>query len=153
MNLILEKSECVEWYTYLDEVFSKVPELCEYNWLISDLELNYCPDSRLSSDPVIIDGKSLCEIVLKDKIQFIWAVLSGFKNNVPQIPDELPFADGNKHLWVQSPKPQIEGADLEIVCWDSTCTLFIGVSDNISTKLREMYFDIKDLDVEIKKRG
>jgi hypothetical protein len=115
--------------------------------------MNYCPDSRLSSDPVILDGETLCEIVQKDKIQFSWAVLSGFKNEISAIPNELPFADGNRNFWIGCPKPQAKGAELEIVCWDSTCTLFIGVNENISIKLHELYFDIKDLDQENKKRS
>ena len=143
----------MKWYTYLDGIFMNVPELCEYYWLISDLEVNCCPDPKLNSDPVVIDGNTLCEIVQENKIQFIWAVLSGFKNEILSIPDELPFADGNRDLWVGSPRPQAQGAEVEIVCWDSTCTLFIGIDESTSAKLQLMYPDIKDLDQENKQRG
>jgi hypothetical protein len=153
VNLIIEKSKYVKWYTYLDDVFQKIPELRQYRWLISNLQVNYCLDSRLHADPVMINGEDFNEIVQKQKIQFIWAVLSGFKKRIDTFPIELPYADGNRDLWVGSPSPQALGAEIEIVCWDSTCTLFIGVDNNIATKLKGIYPDIRDLDVENKKRS
>ena len=100
MNLIIEKSKYVKWYTYLDDVFQKIPELRQYHWLISNLQVNYCLDSRLHADPVMINGEDFNEIVQKQKIQFIWAVLSGFKKRIDTFPIELPYADGNRDLWV-----------------------------------------------------
>ena len=153
VNLIVEKSKYVTWYTYLDEVFSRVPEFRHYHWLISDLELNYCPDPRLQEDPVIIDGESLNEILKTHKVQFIWAVLSGFKEKIDALPTKLPYADGNRELLIGCPKPQALGSEVEIVCWDSTCTLFIGVDNSIAKKLRDIYPDIRDLDVENRTRS
>lgn len=147
MNLIVENSRYVQYYTYLDRVFSEIPELQQYNWLLSDLELNFCSDPRLSQESVVIEGASLNEILQKAHMQFIWAVLSGYIEK-PQIPKKLPYADGNPHFWEGSPKPQGDGAQMEIVCWDSTCTLFINVNESIATKLRGLYPDIKDLDME-----
>ena len=59
VNLILEKSKFVDYYTYLDELFREVPEFREYHWLISDLEFNHCEDARLQTNPVVIDGEAL----------------------------------------------------------------------------------------------
>lgn len=123
------------------------------DWLISDLEVNYCTDSRLHNDPVLIDGESLKEIVQKDKIQFIWAVLSGYLEKPKRIPKDLPYADGNPNFWKGTPKPQAAGAEIEIVCWDSTCTLFINVNENVAAKLKELYPDIRDLDKDNETRG
>jgi len=134
-------------------MFENVLEFRQYYWLISNLEYNYCTDPRLQTDPVIIDGNTLYEIVQKEKIQFIWAVLSGFRKEITSIPKELPFACGNRNLWVGSPKPQAQGAEVELVCWDSTCTLFIGVNKNVALKLETIYPDIRDLDKENKTRG
>jgi len=153
MNLIIEKSKFVDYYTYLDPIFSSIPEFREMYWLISDLEVTYCPDTRLHDDPVLIDGKSLNEIVQRNKIQFIWAVLSGFIKKPKRIPEELPYADGNPDFWKGIPKPQAIGAEIEIVCWDSTYTLFINANEHVAAKLKELYPDIQDLDKNNETRG
>jgi hypothetical protein len=129
-----------------------VPELRDYYWLISNFECNYCADPRLNDDPIVIDGNSLNSIIQNNKIQFIWAVLSGFTNPIQAIPEELPYADGNPKLWVNSYSPQAFGAEIEIICWDSTCTLFINVNNRIAGKLKKLYPDIKDLDKENMKK-
>jgi hypothetical protein len=152
MNLILENSEYVKWHTFLGPIFREIPEFLEYHWLITDLELNTVSDPRLDVVPVLIDGQSLNDIIQKNDVQFIWAVLSGFKEEIESIPQPLPYADGNKAFWSDCPKPQATDAELEIVCWDSTCTLFIGVNERIALKLTNLYPDILDLDVENKRR-
>jgi hypothetical protein len=151
VNMIVEKSKHVEWYTNLDEVFRRIDEFRAYYWIISDLKLN-CPDSRLETDPVVIDGDALNQIIQGTKVQFIWGVLSGFRDRIECVPKDLPYADGNRELWVGSPKPQVPNAAVEIVCWDSTCTLFIGVGDSVAAKLKEIYPDIRDLDDENRRR-
>jgi hypothetical protein len=153
LNLILENSKYVKYYTYLDSIFSTVLEFQEMNWVISDVECNQYPDPRISKDPILIDGKSLNEIVQNNKIQFIWAVLSGYREKVLKIPEQLPYADGNPDFWTGKPTPQADDAEIEIVCWDSTCTLFINASTIVSKKLKKLYPDIKDLDEENEKRS
>lgn len=153
MNLIVVKSQYVDYYTYLDPIFTAIPELQKINWLISDLDYNYCEDSRLHDDPILIDGASLNEIVQNNKIQFIWAVLSGFKKPLKKLPFELPYACGNKNFWHGTPKPQAPGAEIEIVCWDSSCTLFINVNKIVADKLKKLYPDIKNLNKENESRG
>ena len=56
MNLIVENSKYVDYYTFLDRVFAAIPEFQELDWLITDLELNYVDDPRLFQEPIIIDG-------------------------------------------------------------------------------------------------
>lgn len=146
MNLIVENSKYVDYYTFLDDVFDAIPELQEMDWLITDLELNYVDDPRLFQEPIIIDGASLNEILQKTKMQFIWAVLSGYSEKLTVIPADYPYADGNPNFWEGSPKPQVRDAQIEIVCWDSTCTLFINFNPSMAAKLKELYPDIKDLD-------
>ena len=148
MNLILEDSESVTEYSYLDAVFAAAPELCELHWLITDIEAS---ERVLGSEPVLIDGHALNEILQAKHIQFRWAVFSGFKVKPLKLPDALPYADGNEALWTGSPKPQVEDAAIEIVCWDSSATLFIQVSESLEKKLRTLYPDIKDLDEMNKK--
>jgi hypothetical protein len=153
MNLILENSKYVEYYTDLCKLFNNIPELIQYNYLISDIEFNHCSDSRLHKNPVIIDGKVLFEIVKKEDIQFNWAVLSAFKSKIESNPVKVPFADGNSTFWQGHPKPQAPGAEFEIVCWDSASTFFINMHNDITEKLLKLFPDIKDLDKENESRG
>ncbi len=106
-----------------------------------------CEDSRLQLDTdTLIDGESLNEIIQTERVQFAWGVFSAFWGPPKSIPEEPPYADGNSELWIGRPEPQAEGAEMEIVAWDNTCTLFIGVPFRIAKVLIEMYPDIEDLD-------
>ena len=151
MNLLLERSKFVEYYTYLDPVFRAAPEFVDFTFLISDIEIGGGCE-RLAKGPLVISGRELQAIVEKEKVQFIWAVLSAFDRE-PAIPDELPYADGNPGLWKGSPKPQNSGEKFEIVCWDSGSTLFIGIEASTAEKLRQRYPDIQDLDEYNKNHG
>ncbi|MHC4563304.1 MAG: hypothetical protein ACYS8X_11085 [Planctomycetota bacterium] len=160
MNLILDNSEYVRYYTHLDDVFLRIPELRQYHWLISNLEANYLftdrgngqSDERLRGDVVLIDGETLNEILQSNDVQFIWGVFSAFRQPVQTLPEELPWADGGD-FWIGSPQPQAMGAEMEIVAWDSSCTLFINVPPGMAKTLREMYPDIQDLDEMNRKRS
>ncbi len=145
MNLLLEHSKCVQFYTYLDPIFDLEPRLEQFTYLISDLETAGQMHERLSGSSLIIPGKELHDIVVSAKVQFVWAVISAFDYE-PTMPAELPYADGNTGLWTGSPKPQADGARFEIVCWDSGATLFIGIDAAFGQKLRMRYPDIRDLD-------
>ncbi|EMO24527.1 hypothetical protein LEP1GSC168_3058 [Leptospira santarosai str. HAI134] len=151
MNLILERSKFVTYYTYIDTIFEKIPGFRNYNYFISDLEYNHCEDPRLHKDDFFITGLELYEIVQKEKIQFLWGVLSAFKS-VAKLTPPFPYADGNPAFWQGSPQSQADGAEFEIVCWDSCRTLFIGVSEEIQQSLKILYPDIKNLDEENRKR-
>jgi hypothetical protein len=76
-------------------------------------------------------------------------VFSAFLNEPDVNASNLPYADENSDLWKGEPEPQAKGAEFEIVCWDSTCTLFIGVSEQLAKSLKHLYPDIKDLNKEI----
>ncbi len=153
MNLVSTGSNSIPFYTYIDPLFNIIPELEGYNYLISDLDINRGKDHLLhSSNPLIIGGKELRKIVASEKIQFIWAVISAFEGDVT-IPENLPYADGNSNLWTECPQLQIKGAIFEIVCWDSSATLFINFPNIWGAKLRELYPDIEKLKDHIKQWG
>lgn len=152
MNLLLEHSKFVEYYTYLDPIFAAAPELADFTFLISDIEIAGETDERLARDPMVIQGRELRAIVEDKKVQFIWAVLSAFDHQ-PKIPEELPYADGNSGFWSGSPRPQLSDAKLEIVCWDSSATLFIGLDPSTVAKIQQRFPDIRDLNVYNQKRA
>jgi hypothetical protein len=147
MNLILQNSRFVDFHTYLDPIFEAVPELADFTYLISDHEVGWCADKRLAHSPMVIAGHELKKIVDGEKVQFIWAVLSAF-NHVPIVPKKPPYADGNPGFWRGTPMPQMPDASFEIVCFDSSATLFIGVDASIAEKLRRKYPDIRILEEE-----
>lgn len=145
MNLILQNSKFVDFHTYLDPIFDAGPELAGFTYLVSDLEVGFSSDRRLLHSPIVITGHELKKIVDGEKVQFVWAVLSAF-THAPKMPGKPPYADGNPGFWHGSPEPQIPDASFEIVCFDSSATLFIGVDESIAEKLRGKYPDIRLLE-------
>lgn len=117
MNAILVDSHEVEYYTFLGPVFEAIQnKQCDYNWLITELELNWIPDNFLSyfdhfvindilrnrDNRYWISGDQLTKLVIDHKIQFIWGVLSGFnKSEQIDINDlsAVPYAEGNSAFW------------------------------------------------------
>jgi len=146
MNLILEKSRYVESYTHLRALFDAVPQLRSYFYVISDLEVSGTKDPRLFGDVVRLSGEELHAMVRSEDMQFVWAVFSALEEPPARLPLELPSADGNPRFWEGSPKPQMPGASFEIVAFDASCTLFIGVDAALAARLRDLYQDIADLD-------
>jgi hypothetical protein len=54
MNLILQNSGHVEFYTFLDPIFTAVPQLENYFWMISNIELgNQYSPGLLPNEPFI----------------------------------------------------------------------------------------------------
>ena len=78
--------------------------------------------------------------------QFIWGVFSAIDPSDSYDGSVVPYADGNTKFWMGSPRPQLSQAKFEIVCWDSSATLFIGIDDSLVQKLVGIYPDISNLD-------
>jgi hypothetical protein len=127
MNTLLGASARMAHPTDLRLVFEAFGgRQCEFNWLLTDVELNrypprlrYHPDFGL--DTRWLSGTELSEIVEESDIQFIWGVLSGFRPGVTidvTAPGTYPYADGNRALWEPNVSIQHPLAEVEIVCWD-----------------------------------
>lgn len=67
--------------------------------------------------------------------QFDWAVISAFRKGTSPFLDVRPYADGNTDFWNGKAHKQLKNALFEIVCWDSSATLFIDLPKNLSEKL------------------
>lgn len=156
-NLMLEDAESIARFTGLRAVFNALPGACEnHDWLVSDLECIWLktedddgmPDERLRGGSVLIAGEDLSLIIQTRRIQFAWAVFTALpKGARPRVaPEHLPYADGNRTLWIGSPKPQCPQALFEIVCWDSTYTLLIGLNDRLAASFRIAFPTVLDLD-------
>ena len=143
MNVIVKSPAEMPFATDLRLVFKSIDNLqLNYNWLITDLECNYYPEELIGNDHFWLTGSELTKIVNRDDIQFIWGVFSGFLPDVEidlSKPDDFPYADCNPGFWVPNPKIQHPEAQIEIVCWDSTLTLFLARDDYHSKKFMSYF--------------
>lgn len=128
MNLILEYSSLVPFYTNMRTTLSAMGvDPNEYDWFVSDIETNISIPALADGD-VWVSGSELFQMLSHD-IQFIWGVFSAFPKGTEFEVLVSPGADGNTNFW-QSPevRPQLVGACFEIVCWDSSATVLVGIS-------------------------
>lgn len=132
-----------EYFTFLDELFSEIEGFQKnYNWLISNCE--YYPQNEdyakiFDKSYCWISGEELTDIVIKEKIQWIWGVFLGFPKDieeskalsygVPIIPDDS--------IWGDNPIIQNPLAEMEIVAWDSSATIVISNYDCVIDTLRK----------------
>ncbi len=130
----------------------------KYNWLISDCEA--CPkrlghDIRIhqSGEYAWISGEELTNIIKRDDFQWIWAVFSGFEKNITleEVKKyDLPSADGYGGFWSENVSIQHPLATVEMVAWDSGCTLFISKDDLLVNKFRSAFPLSVDLEMHNK---
>ncbi|EAR07352.1 hypothetical protein [Reinekea blandensis] len=142
MNLILENTNQVKYFTFLPEVFEALGvRALDYEWYLSDVETN-----GFNVREGWYSGKELNALISTNNVQFIWGVISAFKTGVrPKIVNE-PYIAGNPNYWNGSnPSVQAEGAVFEVGCWDSSATLLIGLDEKLSSKYSSVYSDAKQL--------
>jgi len=75
-------------------------------------------------------------------------VFSGIKKEFDIDVNDLsvePYADGNPNFWIPEPQIQHPLAEIEIVCWDSTSTLFLSKDNEIGQKFKNYFTDAMDL--------
>lgn len=142
MNLILEKTEQVKFFTNMKEVFCALKIKCaDYDWYISDIETN-----GYSIAEGWYSGNELNEIISSNDIQFIWSVFSAFPVGTRFNVSESPYVEDNPRYWNGSnPEPQLEGAMFEIACWDSSATILIGVSSELANNFTSIFTDTTEL--------
>ncbi|GAB6169560.1 hypothetical protein JCM1393_20200 [Clostridium carnis] len=147
---ILNKGE--KYHTYLSKIFKAIDnEQIKYNWLITDY-ICYPKDNNIkdifSKEYLWITGEELTEIINKEDFQFIWGILSGFSKDISIeeiLKYKLPYADENCDLWNKEVKTQHPHANIEIVAWDSTLTLFISKEEKLVQRFRENFPLSEDL--------
>lgn len=152
-SAILSKGE--RFYTYMHKILEAMGnEQVNYNWLITDCEC-YPADKEFrelfSQEYIWITGEKLTEVIDREDFQFIWAVLSGFprENSLGEVLKyDLPFADGYKGFWVDNVGIQHPVADIEIVAFDSSFTLFISKNDDLVDRFRRCFPLSEDLSAQ-----
>jgi hypothetical protein len=146
MNLILEKTDQVRYFTEMGSVFRALgisPR--DYDWYLSDLEINHSPVGFEAVDQWLT-GEELHRLINEHEIQFIWGVFSAVPKGLRCDVDNPPFADGNPKYWEPPEcKPQLKGALFEIVSWDSGATILVGVDAQAGANFVKAYSDAKPL--------
>jgi len=146
VNLILEETDQVAWFTNMREVFDALKiEPRDYDWYVSDIETNCTPPGFSPADQWISGGE-LASILREHEIQFIWGVFSAVPKGFRSTPSSIPYADGNPNYWTgPEPVPQLEGALFEIACWDSSATILINLPAQAARAFSSRYTDTKPL--------
>jgi hypothetical protein len=149
MNIIAEKIKSIRFYTSLRDVENWLEiKLSDYDWHVADIHGGW----QEMEDPCWISGDKIRKKIDEFDWQFIWAVFSAYPKGTKAFHSEIPYADGNPNFWSGSPVKQLEGSLFEIVCWDSSATLFIGMPDNLGRNLLRNAIGALDLDKFNKRR-
>ena len=148
---ILEKGE--KFYTYLSKVFSAINNAQkDYDWLITDCECY--PQSTefeelLSKEYCWLSGEELSQMVELEDFQWIWAVLSGFKKDIPLteiLKYELPFIERYEGYWNNPFTLQHPLSSVEIVPIDSSLVLLLSEDDKTIEAFRSAFPLSEDLE-------
>jgi len=110
-------------------------------WLYSDKDI-------FNEEIILLSGDELTDIVTHNNIQFIWGILSAFDkstyidiNNLSVIPTfDGEWKYGRKDVHTQHPL-----AIAEIVCVDSSYTIFLSKDEDLSNRFIRHYSDAQDL--------
>ena len=149
MALILRDNKIMKFHTDLYEIIEPFKDnFKELNWLLTGQEytlLDYEEKGvveKLDHDSKKIEfkGEELYDIIKNRDIQFIWGVFCGFKNNIPDLAEsELPYADLNSKIWKKPNKRLAKGSEIEIICFDSSCTILKTKRSSIKKQFLEKF--------------
>ena len=140
MSLILEGTGSVPYFTNVRATLEALGlHASAYDWYISDIETNYAPPG-LTNDDQWISGEAFERLITEHEVQFIWGVLSAFPRGVRFVVEHPPAADGNADFWSgKALVPQLAGAQFEIVSWDSSATILIGLPSEAEERFQTAY--------------
>ncbi|MDQ1830364.1 hypothetical protein [Massilia scottii] len=146
MNLILERTEQVAFFTNMREVLAAAGIAAQdYDWYLSNIETNFTP-SAFSAEDQWMGGEALACLLREHDVQFIWAVFSavpkGFRSSVTA----APYVEGNPDYWNGAQlSPQLDGALFEIACWDSSATILINLPAHAQRSFIATFSDTQPL--------
>jgi hypothetical protein len=148
MNLIIKDSSQMPTHTDIKLIFDALEgRQREFNWLITEHEC-YSDKDVFNEEIILLSGDELTDIVTHNKIQFVWGILSAFDksididiNNLTIIPTfDVEWKYGGEDAHTQHPL-----AIAEILCVDSSYTIFLSKDEDLSNKLLSHYSDAQDL--------
>jgi hypothetical protein len=146
MNLILERTDRVPFYTDMRVVLEAAGlRASAFDWYVSDVETNYY-GADFSNDDRWISGVELEDFLNSHTVQFIWAVFSAFPVGFRREVAEAPYIDDNPLYWQGVEiSPQLNDALFEVVCWDSSATILIGLPADAERQFTSVYPETRSL--------
>lgn len=147
---ILEKG--IRCYTHFLEILQSIePIQKDFNWLITNCECfprDLKTAELLSGEYCFLNGSALTALVEHDDFQWVWAVFSAFETHLTldeilQYP--LPYADCKPNFWKNPPTIQHPLAQIEIVAFDSSLTLFLANERELTNRFKTAFPDGEDL--------
>jgi hypothetical protein len=146
VNLILEKTDEVPFFTNMESVFHALKIPCQdYDWYLSDLDTSYYPEGFSPRDQWMT-GKELSRLISGQNFQFNWGVFSAVPKGFHCEIEDAPFADGNSAYWIDPDyHPQLRCALFEITCWDSSATILAGISPEAAANFLRAFPDTRPL--------
>ena len=151
MNLIIKDSSQMPRHTDVKLMFDALDgRQREFNWLISAHECFCWPsgDDIFKNEIVFLSGDELTDIVTHNKIQFIWGILSAFDKSTRIDINKLsviPTFDGEWKYGGENVHTQHPLAIAEIICVDSSYTIFLSKDEDLSNRFISYYSDAQDL--------
>jgi len=151
MNWIIDKTDKMECHTLLSELTTPLQSyLKAYKWLFSDLDFltNKLPNLPINFDKdyFLLTAKDFQQIADAD-VQIIWGALLAVPNDQEIYIDEqnLPFVEGNDNIWTNG-NIQLENAEIEIDCFDSSYTIVKFKSEEMSKVFKEYFSEAIELE-------
>lgn len=153
MNLILERTDRVNFYTDMRVVFESAGlRASAFDWYLSDVETNYY-GTDFSHDDRWIPGIELERFLNTHTVQFIWAVFSAFPVGYRRSITDAPYVGDNPLYWRGvEVTPQLSDALFEVVCWDSSATMLICLPDDAVKRFTDVYPETRSLAAASKDR-
>jgi hypothetical protein len=150
MNWIIDKKNKQRCHTLLSEIIKPLQlYLQHYKWLFSDLDfltskLPYLP-INFDKDYFILTAEDFKKIADED-VQIIWGVLLAIPKHEEILIDEhqLPFVEGNDNIW-RNGNIQLENAEIEIDCFDSSYTIVKFKSEEMSNVFKGYFSEAIEL--------
>ncbi|WP_432723322.1 hypothetical protein R0381_001172 [Jeongeupia wiesaeckerbachi] len=144
MNLILERTDAVPFFTEMSSVFKALGMRArDYDWFISDIETNYYGNGFTSEDQWMT-GEALERFITENTVQFIWAVFSAFPKGTRFPVEVAPTVDGFPGYWSGvEVASQLANALFEIAAWDSSATILVGLPGKATERFVSVYPDAK----------
>jgi small nuclear ribonucleoprotein (snRNP)-like protein len=151
MNLIIEHSSQMPSHTDIKLIFDALGgRQREFNWLITEQECSYWTSDIdiFNKELIYLSGDELTDIVTQNNIQFIWGILSAFDKSVNIDINNLsviPTFDGEWKYGGEDVHTQHPLATAEIVCVDSSYTIFLSKDEDLLNRFLKHFSDAQDL--------
>lgn len=151
MNWIIGKTDKLRYHTQLSELTKPLqPYLKYYKWLFTDLDFltNKLPHLPINFDEdyFILSAADFKKVTDED-VQIIWGALLAVPNGKDINVDEqqLPYVEGNENIW-RNGNIQLETAEIEIDCFDSSYTIVKFRSEEMSKVFKDYFTEAIELE-------